>query len=68
MLKVNKEKVILARAQAAMTVRELSNVSSVAASTISKIEKGHVEPNPVTVGRLAKALGVRVSDLITKEI
>jgi transcriptional regulator with XRE-family HTH domain len=64
MFKVNSEKLILARAQAAMTIRELSKESSVAASTISKIEKGKTEPNPVTIGRIAKALKTPVIDLI----
>ena len=67
MIKVNTDKVILSRAEASMTVRELSKASNVAASTISKIEKGHTEPNLITVGKLAKALGVRVSDLTTTE-
>lgn len=67
MIKVNTDKVILARAEAAMTVRELSKASNVAASTICKLEKGHTEPNLITLGKLAKALGVRVSDLIATE-
>lgn len=63
-MKVNKDKVILARAQAAMTVKELSEASTVAASTICKIEKGYIEPYPGTVGKIAKALNVKVEDLI----
>jgi transcriptional regulator with XRE-family HTH domain len=63
-LKINKEKVILARAQAAMTIRDLSKVSTVAASTINRIEKGYIEPNPVTIGRIAKALNITVEELL----
>jgi transcriptional regulator with XRE-family HTH domain len=63
-LKIDNEKVALTRAEAIMTVRALSKASNVAASTISKIEKGHTEPNLVTIGKLAKALGVSVSSLV----
>lgn len=67
MLKVNTDNVVLARATAAMTVRELSKASKVATSTINKIEKGHTKPNLVTIGKLAKVLGVKVSDLVEQE-
>lgn len=67
MLKVNREKFIIARAQATMTVRELSKESNVAASTISRIEKGHIEPNPVTLGRIAKALKISLEEIIIME-
>lgn len=63
-MKVNTEKLILARAQAAITVRKLSELSNVAVSTINRIEKGYIEPNPVTVGKIARALSVKVEDLI----
>jgi transcriptional regulator with XRE-family HTH domain len=64
MLKVDKNKMVLARAQSIMTIRQLSKMSKVAASTISRIEKGHIDPNPVTVGKIAKALNVSVNELI----
>jgi transcriptional regulator with XRE-family HTH domain len=66
-LKIDIEKIIVARADATMTIRDLSKASKVAVSTISKIEKGHVEPNLVTIGKLAKVLGISVSSLIIKE-
>lgn len=64
MLEIDRHKFILARAQAAMTVRELSNAANVAASTITKIERGKSAPNPVTIGKLAKALNVDVTKII----
>jgi transcriptional regulator with XRE-family HTH domain len=67
MIKVDTNKMVLARAQSAMTIRQLSKVSKVAASTINRIEKGHIEPNPVTIGRIAKALNVSVNELIIQE-
>lgn len=67
MLKVDRQKVVLARAGAALTTRELANMSSVAVSTISKIENGHIDPNPVTLGRIAKALKISVEELLISE-
>ncbi|AZV58383.1 helix-turn-helix transcriptional regulator [Clostridium sp. AWRP] len=67
MLKVNINKIILARAEARMTVRELSRVSKLAVSTINKIENGYAKPNPVTIGKLAKALNVEVEQIIDIE-
>lgn len=67
MLKVDTTKMVLARAEAVMTVRELSKVSKVAASTINRIERGHIDPNPVTIGRIAKALNVSVNELIISD-
>jgi DNA-binding XRE family transcriptional regulator len=64
MLKVDSNKLILARANIPMTVRELSKASGVAVSTISKIENGHCEPNLITIGKLAKALNIKVQDLL----
>lgn len=67
MLMVNTKKLVLARAQAALTVRELSKKSGVTTSTINRIEKGHIEPNPVTVGKIARALNVPVETLFLEE-
>lgn len=64
MLEIDRHKFILARAQAAMTVRELSNAANVAASTITNIERGKSTPNPVTIGKLAKALNIDVIEII----
>ena len=64
MLKVDNNKVILARATAIMTVRDLSKASGVAVSTINKIEKGYIEPNPITLGKLAKALDVPIAEFL----
>jgi len=63
-LKIDKEKLIMTRAQEAITVRELSELSGVAVSTINRIEKGYIDPNPTTVGKIAKALHVKVKDLV----
>lgn len=43
----------------------LSSQSGVHKDTISGIERGEHTPRPVTLRRLAKALGIEVPDLLT---
>lgn len=64
MLKINNNRIVLARALNGMTIRDLSIKSGVAISTINKIEKGYTNPNPVTIGKIAKTLNVNVEDLL----
>jgi transcriptional regulator with XRE-family HTH domain len=51
------------REQRALTLRELSAMSGVAADTINQIELGHRKARPSTLRKLAKALDVEVTDL-----
>jgi transcriptional regulator with XRE-family HTH domain len=50
------------RERRALTLRELSDMSGVAADTINQIELGHRKARPSTLRKLAKALNVKVSD------
>jgi transcriptional regulator with XRE-family HTH domain len=50
------------RERRALTLRELSDMSGVAADTINQIELGHRKARPSTLRKLAKALNVEVSD------
>lgn len=54
------------RRQRAMTLRELSGVSTVAYATIHAIESGTQEPRPSTVRKLAHALGIAPEDLMAE--
>jgi transcriptional regulator with XRE-family HTH domain len=47
-----------------MTAGELAAKSGVARNTISRIERGVVEPQAATLHKLAEALGVSVADLV----
>lgn len=47
-----------------MTAGELAAKSGVARNTISRIERGVVEPQAATLHKLAEALGVGVADLV----
>lgn len=53
-----------ALAERGMTLKELYSVSNVSDNTLLAIRKGKVTPRPATIGRIAKALGVDVRDII----
>lgn len=50
-----------------MTLNDVANVSGVAASTVSKIENGSMSPTYGNLLRLAKGLGVGISELLVRE-
>lgn len=50
------------RERHALTLRELSEMSGVAADTINQIELGHRKPRPSTLRKLARALEVDVEE------
>lgn len=53
-----------------LTVRELAGRSGVSLSTISGVENNRRAPNPSTVRKLARALGVEPTELmrVTNEV
>lgn len=50
------------RERRALTLRELAEISGVAADTINQIELGHRKARPSTLRKLAKALDIGVED------
>ncbi len=54
------------RAERGWTVRRLAEESGVDKNTISEAERGLRKPNPITMHKLARALGVEVADLFPK--
>lgn len=64
MLKLDKDKLLLAQARSGMTITELKEKSGVGRSTISKLMKNDTEINPAIIGKLAKALGIDVKELL----
>ena len=66
-MKINlfKLNVILARKEMAIT--ELSKISGIPSSTLTKITTGKQAPRPITVGRIAKALDVDVLEIVEQE-
>lgn len=63
-VKIDKMKLDLAMANMAYSAKELSQKCGVSQVTILRITKGVQEARPGTVGKIAKALKVPVTDII----
>lgn len=64
MIIVNSQKLIIAIANAGYTATELSKVSGISQVTLARFKAGTQKARPQTLGKLAKALNVKVEDLI----
>lgn len=56
-------RIIQLRNQKGLTQAQLSDLTGLAASYLSRIENRHIEPRPNTLRRIALALGVPVSEI-----
>ena len=65
-LKVNLTKLDVAMANACITTNELSNKANLNYSTLTRIKSGN-PTTPATIGKIAKALDVKVEELIDME-
>lgn len=63
-MKIDKMKLDLAMASKTYSVKELSQKCGVSQVTITRITKGVQKARPETVGKIAKALEVPVTDII----
>lgn len=66
-MKINKSALEIAMANVCITAEELSKATELSTITITRIKNGFQEARPATVGKIAKALGVRVEELIETE-
>ena len=66
-MKIDKKKFDIAFANAACTLKEFANKSGIAEVTICRIIKGKQKARLSTIGKLAKALNVKVEEIITEE-
>ena len=62
-MKINSKKFLEAMAVKCITGQELKERADVGAETITKAKRG-ADLNPATVGRLARALDITVSELV----
>lgn len=62
-MKVNKQKLELAMARSCSTTVELAEKAQIPRPTVSAIVSGR-NSKPATIGKLAKALGVDVTEII----
>ena len=67
-MRVNQDRLLLAMANACVCNRKLCEKSGVAQPTLSRIKSGKAHPKPVTVGRLAHALGIPVEQLVEETL
>ena len=65
-MKINPSALGLAMADARLMDRELCQLSGVAIPTFAKIKHGRLNARPATVGKLAYALNVPVTELLLK--
>ncbi len=62
-MKINREKYMLARAKACMGVKDLE-AAGIPRGTINGILRSDKEVRPETVGKIARALGIDVTEII----
>lgn len=65
-MKISKEKYELARARACMSQKDLV-AAGIPKGTLFGVLRGTIEARPETAGKIAKALGVDVLDIIELE-
>jgi predicted transcriptional regulator len=63
-MKISKQKIEIQMGNLCMTYTDLANMSGVSRPCMGKLLNGKAVPRPVTVGKIAKALGVDVTDII----
>ena len=63
-MKISNGKLEVAMANACMNYKELSEATGMTQESFVRIKKGRQNPRPATVGKIAKALNVRVEELV----
>jgi len=63
-MKIDKRKLDMVMAVQCLTSEKLSDVTGVSQVSIARFRKGTQQPRPATVGKIAKALGVDVTEII----
>lgn len=63
-MNINKNKLDLAMAKECCTAEQLVKLTGVSQVTLGRIKRGVQQPRPATIGKIAKALNVRVEELI----
>ncbi len=63
-MKLSVKKLNLLLANQVMPIEELSKKSGVSRQTLARMKAGTQEPRPQTIGKIARALGVKVEDLL----
>ncbi|MFW2502385.1 helix-turn-helix domain-containing protein [Clostridium diolis] len=67
MLRIDVKKIAIAQAKACLSISEISERTKLGKSTISKILNGINNPSTKSLGLIAKALSVKIEDLLTDD-
>lgn len=65
-MKLDSQKLLIEMANACITITELAEKANVSRPALTKYATGKSNPKPVTLGKIAKALGIKVEDLIER--
>jgi len=63
-MRIDKKKLDLAMAENCFSAERLSSLTGISTVTIARIKNGSQKARPATIGKLAKALNVKVEELI----
>lgn len=66
-MKVNSEKLMIAQANSCLNNKELCKIAEIGTLTLLEIKNGKRKPTLKTVGKIAKALNVDVTELLETE-
>lgn len=67
-MNLNRDKLMLAMARACINDKQLCTKAELARVTFSQVKSGRCNPRPVTLGKIARALGVEPEQLIDGEV
>jgi DNA-binding Xre family transcriptional regulator len=63
-VKIDNKKLDLLMAEKCLTSEKLSKITGVSQVTIARMKNGSQKPRPITIGKIAKALGIKPEELI----
>jgi len=66
-MRLDLNKLKLAQARQCLSIDEITKITGLGRITISKTFNGRVSPSPKTIGLIARALSVDVSELLLEE-
>lgn len=66
-MNINFRKLKIAQAKACLSIDEIVKKTGLGRTTVSKTFSGKISPTPKTIGLLAKALNVDVTEIIVSE-
>lgn len=66
-MKIDKDKLLIAIANKCYTINELAKKSKISRNSINAYISGRKNPKPMTVGKIAKVLQVKVEDIVKTE-